>query len=147
MTDLKNGIIEIDGFEITNKTTKQELLEHYGNAVSSASSAYIVDLMQLSVVDNTHFGATFFFHENNKISGIKLVPYIQYASEEWDRTGQQEERRCFCDKWLFAKLGESHKIINGDIEYTFSSSRISCFSNYDIHDGANAGYIIVEFFN
>lgn len=74
-----------------------------------------------------------------------MTPYIDYKSEDWDRLGQQDERRQFCDKWLFERLGEPHKTLNGDIEYSYNSHTISCFSNFDIRDGGNAGYIVIAY--
>lgn len=145
MTDLRNGIIELEEMTITSKTTKQEIDAKFGEVISPASSQNIVYLLKLSSVDDTLFGATFMFNNNGQISSVKLSPYIQYKSEKWDRTGMQEERRQFCDKWLFERLGEPHKILNGDIEYSYNSHSISCFSSFDVREGANAGYIVIAY--
>ena len=142
MTDLKSGILEFEEMTITSQTTKKEFDIKFEKVISPASNQRFVYLLKL---DDTLFGATFMFADNGKISSVKLSPFITYKSEEWDRTGMQEERRQFCDKWLLDRLGTPHKTINGDIEYAFDSHTISCFSNFDIRDGANAGYIVVAY--
>ena len=145
MTDLAKGIIEFEEMTLTSQTTKQEFDKKFAEVISPVSNQQLVYLLKLSTVDNTRFGASFVFNSKGKLSSLKLTPYIQYKSEKWDRIGMQEERRRFCGKWLLERLGEPHKVINGDIEYLYQSHTISCFSNFDIRDGGNAGYIVIAY--
>ena len=144
MTDLSKGIIELEEMTITPETTKQEFDEKFGPVISPASCQTIVYLLKLSAVDNTLFGATFMFNDNGHISSVKLSPYIKYKSEKWDRTGMQEERRQFCDQWLFERLGEPGRNLGG-AEYVFDNLRISCVTHFDLHNGADAGYIVITY--
>ena len=147
MTDLTKGIIEIDGFVITPKTNKNDLINTYRDKLSPISADKMIRFNRLFNIYGSLFGCLFCFDDEYEIQSLKLTPFIEYKSEEGDRTGQQEERREFCDKWLFDRLGAPHKILNRDIEYSYTNIRISCFSNYDIHHGANAGYIVIEYLN
>lgn len=145
MTDLSKGIIKFKEMAITCNTTKREFLNCFSAIVSPASSDKLIYLNQLLTIDNTRFGAIFIFNENENISSLQLIPYIQYKSEKWDRLGQQKERREFCDKWLSERLGIPHKTVSGDIEYSFANCRISSFSNFDVRDAGNAGYITIVY--
>lgn len=147
MTDLKNGIIDLGDIAVTRETTREDLLLVYGDNLSALSTDRYVRFKRLFTVDGNQFGCGFWFDEHCVLESIELTPYIDYKSEEWDRIGQQEERRSFCDKWLYDRLGEPHKIINGDIEYTFQNIKVSCFSNFDIRDAGNAGFITVRYFD
>ena len=170
MTDLAKGIIEVEGFNlkpgmapaqrfhcsnddiitfgkfaITPQTTSADLLSAYSAKLSPVSNQSTQRFKMLFWIDGSRFSCAFHFDESGLISRIKMSPDVEYKSENWDRTGQQEERRQFCDAWLYERLGEPHKDLSGDIEYTFSNVSISCFSNFDIHNGADAGYIVVEY--
>ena len=146
MTDLRNGIIELEEMTITPDTTKEDLMRVYGEQLNkSMSTATFFDFNRLFHIENNEFMIMFSFENAGKIKSIQLWPTVQYKSEKWDRTGMQEERRQFCDKWLYDRLGEPHKVLNGDIEYSYNTHSISCFSNFDVRDGANAGYIVVAY--
>lgn len=148
MTDLKNGIIEFEEMTITPSTTKADLMKVYGEKLNtSMSNDTFLDFNRMFRIDNHEFMVMFSLDRNGKVYSLEMWPTVQYKSERWDRTGRQEERRQFCDKWLADRLGEPHKTINGDVEYSFLNSKISCFSNFDVQNGANAGYIVVEYLN
>ena len=147
MTDLKKGIIDFGDIVVTKDTTREDLLHAYGDKLSAVSIDTYVRFKRLFTIAGHQFGCGFWFGKNGVIESIELTPFIDYKSEDWDRTGRQEERRQFCDKWLYDRLGEPHKIIFGDIEYTFQNVRVSCFSNFDVRDGGNAGFITVRYFN
>ena len=104
MTDLKKGIISFEEMEITPQTTKQDLLDVYGEKLSAVSVDKILKFKKSFTIDGQEFSCWFFVDDDYIISSIKLTPYIDYESEEWDRTGRQEERRQFCDKWLFERF-------------------------------------------
>lgn len=144
MTDLSRGIITFEEMEITPRTTKQDLLNVYGDKLSKVSIDKVLKFKRTFKIDNYEFSCWFYFDDNYNISSIKLTPYIEYKSESWDRTGQQEERRQFCDKWLFDRLGEPD-LNRGGAEYNFDSVRISCVTHFDQHNGADAGYIVVTY--
>ena len=86
----------------------------------------------------------FTLDEEGNISRIQMRPCINYKSEKWDRTGQQEERRAFCDKWLYEQLGAPQRNLGG-AEYIFDNLRISCVTHTDQHNGADAGYIVITY--
>lgn len=144
MTDLYKGIITFEEMEITAQTTKQELLKGFEGFISPASGRNIIYLLKLLSVDGTRFGITFTFNDDESISTLQLTPYIQYTSEKWDRTGRQEERRQFCDKWLLDRLGEPD-LNHGGAEYKFDTVRISCVTHFDQYNGADAGYIVLTY--
>lgn len=145
MTDLSKGILDFGEIVVTPDTAKEELLSVYGEKLSLISTDKYLKFKRSFWVDGTEFSCLFVFDADNKLDYVKLSPYIDYKSEDWDRFGQQEERRRFCDKWLYERLGAPHKTLSGDIEYTFISHKIGCFSNNDIRDGGSAGYIVVTY--
>ena len=147
MTDLSKGIVSFDELIITPQTKKEDLLNSFGEKLSAASSDRSIKFKKSFFVDGFEFSCWFFFDENYKISSIQLTPYIDYKSEEWDRTGQQAERRKFCDKWLFERLGEPHQSTTNVTHYYFNIVEVYSLSHFDLREGADAGYIIIEFKN
>lgn len=145
MTDLRKGILSFDEMEVSSKMSKKEFLYKFKEIISPASGENIIYLMKLLTLDCFKFGVTFTFNDDGTLSTLKLSPYIQYKSEKWDRTGQQEERRQFCDQWLFERLGEGHKVTTNVTHYYFDNIEIYTLSHFDIREGADAGYIIIEY--
>lgn len=146
MTDLTKGIIDFGDIVVSKDTTREDLLNAFGDKLSALSNETILDFNMAFTVENQLFGCMFYIGTDNKISHIEMRPFgLAYKSERWDRTGRQRERREFCDKWLFERLGPPQKEVSGDIEYTFVTHQIACFSNTDVRDGGNAGYIVVRF--
>ena len=145
MTDLSKGFIRLNEMMITPDTTKDDLMRVYGEELNTLmSNATFLDFNRLFQIENHNFMVMFSLNEGGKISSIKLTPYINYKSEKWDRTGRQEERRQFCDKWLFDHLGDPI-LNNGGALYEFDAVRISCVTHFDIHQGADAGYIAITY--
>ena len=169
MTDLSKGIIEIEGFNlkpgmapshrfhcskddiitfggiaISPKTTYSDFLSAYSAKLSPVSSQTTLRFKMLFLIDGNRFSCAFHFNESGLISRIKMSPDIEYKSEDWDRTGQQEERRQFCDAWLYDRLGEPDRNLGG-AEYVYEHIRISCVTHFDQHNGADAGYIVVNY--
>ena len=145
MTDLSKGIVSFDEIQITSNTTKQEVLNYLADAISPVSGKNIVYLLKLLTIENTKFMVIFNFNDNGNIKSLQLTPYIQYKSEKWDRTGRQQERRQFCDKWLFERFGVAHQITTSVTHYFFESVDVYSLSHFDLREGADAGYIVVEF--
>lgn len=171
MTDLTKGIIEIEGFNlkagvdlgcgynpspdkivscgkttISSKTTSSELLSTYKEQFSpNMSCDTVLKFRMLFLICGIPFGCTFWFDNSGLISRIEMSPFIKYKSESWDRAGKQEERREFCDKWLFEQLGVPHKESANVTLYNYSNVEVYSISHFDLREGADAGHIIVKF--
>lgn len=144
MTDLSKGIIDFGEIVVTPTTTKDELLKVYGDKLSSISTDTWIKFKRSFIVDNHEFSCLFIFNNDLRLSSIRLTPYIDYKSEDWDRTGRQAERREFCDKWLYEQLGEPKANLDGAV-YQYKDVRIACVTHFDIHQGADAGYIVITY--
>ena len=145
MTDLKNGIIDLGDLTITRDTTKEGLLRVYGDVLSTISSDSWLRFKRLFTIDGHQFGCWFIFDQNGDITSVEMTPWIEYKSEEWDRAGQQEERREFCDKWLFEKLGFPHQPSTNVTLYSYEGLEIYSISHFDQRNGADAGHIVIRF--
>ena len=146
MTDLRKGIIDLGEITITPHTTKDDLLLVYGEKLNTnMSTSTFLDFNRLFHVDNDEFMIMFSFNTEGKIRAIQLWPTVQYKSESWDRTGRQEERRQFCDKWLFERLGEPVKISESVTLYEYEELEVYSFSHFDLRNGADAGYIVISY--
>lgn len=143
MTDLSKGILDFGEIVVTPDTAKEELLAVYGEKLSPASNNTFLDFNMLFSIEGQLFMCLFCFGKNNKIEYVELTPYITYKSEKWDRTGRQEERRQFCDGWLYEHLGEAPRNLGG-AEYVFEGIRIATVTHFDQREGADAGYIVVR---
>ena len=144
MTDFKNGTLDFGDIVITKDTTRNDLMAVYGDKLSAISNDRYVRFKRLYTVAGHQFGCGFWFTKAGAIESIEMTPWIDYKSEEWDRTGRQEERRQFCDAWLFKLLGQPQRNIGG-AEYIFEKVRISCVTHFDIHQGADAGEIVITY--
>ena len=144
MTDLSKGIIDFGDVVVTPDTTKKELIGLFGEKLSKISTDTDIKFVRPFCVCENQFSVWFYFNKLYQLSSIKLSPYIDYKSENWDRTGQQEERREFCDKWLYEQLGEPQRNLGG-AEYIFDGLRISTVTHFDQHNGADAGYIVITY--
>lgn len=145
MTDLRKGVLELQEMTITPNTAMPDLMKVYGEWLNkSMSNSRFLDFNRLFQVENHEFMIMFSFNDAGKIETIQLWPTVQYKSEKWDRTGMQEERRQFCDKWLLERLGEPDRNLGG-AEYVFKDLRVSCVTHFDLHNGADAGYIVITY--
>lgn len=144
MTDLRKGIIDFGDVVVTHNTTKEMLINLFGDELSKMSTDTDIKFLRSFYIDKTKFSVWFYFNKLYQLSSIKLSPHLDYSSEKWDRTGQQEERRAFCDKWLYEQLGAPQRNLGG-AEYVFDNLRISCVTHTDQHNGADAGYIVITY--
>lgn len=145
MTDLKNGILDFGDIVITKDTTRNDLMAVYGDKLSSISNDVCVRFKRLFIVSGHQFGCFFWFAKNGTIESIEMTPWIDYKSEDWDRTGKQEERRQFCDKWLLEQLGAPHEVSTNVTLYKYQACEVYSYSHFDMREGADAGRIVVRF--
>ena len=145
MTDLKNGILDFGDIVITKDTTRNDLMIVYGDKLSAISNDVYVQFRRLFTVAEHQFGCVFWFSKAGAIESIEMTPLIDYKSEDWDRTGRQEERRQFCDKWLLEQLGVPHEASTNVTLYKYRTTEIYSISHFDIRNGADAGHIVVKF--
>ena len=143
MTDLTQGVIDFGEIIVTPQTTKEELLAVYGKKLSPASNDILLDFNMLFSVEKQQFMCLFWFGKSETIEHVYLYPCITYQSPKGDRTGRQEERRQFCDRWLYKHLGEAPRNLGG-AEYDFDGVRVSTVTHFDQHEGADAGYIAIS---
>lgn len=144
MTDLKNGIIDFGDIIVTRETTREDLLLAFGDKLSGLSNDKYMRFKRLFTVSGHQFGCGFWFNKTGLIESVEMTPLINYKSEDWDRAGQQEERRVFCDRWLLNFLGAPKRNLGG-AEYIFEDLRISCVTHTDIHHGPDAGRIVITY--
>lgn len=147
MTDLSKGIIELDNFIVTPETKRDALATAFEDKLAAFSNANLVKFRRTFIIQGQEFSCFFFFDDTQRIKSIELTPCVEYKSDSDDRTGQQEERRQACNKWLFGQLGNPHKTVDGDVEYRYDGIYIGCFSDFDVRYEHNGGKITIIFEN
>ena len=127
MIELKSGAFDFGSIVVTCDTTKSELLDAYRGTISeSFSGGNRVDLKKPIEFGRSFWWCVFTFSSSGVISSIELIPYgFEYRSEKWDMKGRQEERRQYCEGWLYFHLGAPHK--QGErTEYKFDTVKYFC---------------------
>ena len=145
MTDLSKGIIELENFIVTPETKRDALATAFEDKLAAFSNANLVKFRRTFIIQGQEFSCFFFFDDTQRIKSIELTPCVEYKSDSDDRTGQQEERRQACDKWLFEKLGIPHKESVNVTLYYYPNVEVYSISHFDLREGANAGHIIVKY--
>ena len=138
MNDLKNGIIDIDGFLLT-PTTKVEELEEYFNIKSQSSKEY--NFFEIKIpFNNTGINFTVdAIFDTGKLKEIILRPDIseikaKYNLNTIDRNVWLEyykELRVVLDKWLEEQLGEPTLKTERVTEYKFDKILLGTDSYID----------------
>ena len=117
MTDLKNGIIEINGFSIGPDTKVEELEKYFDIPARRDDSFSFFDFnKEIIMLNGIDFKLLISF-DLEKISSIKLWPQIPEISNKYNLSPYSEEwlpyfkeLRLILDEWLEKQLGlPSHK--------------------------------------
>lgn len=141
MTDLKNGIIEINGFEISSKTKPNEVEQTLSNIIfdngftksKKGQGIYLKN----ALIENQLFNADLFFYEG-KLEDIKLISLH-------DTPLAYEERFKADCEWLKLILGEPTKTGSNGVVYIFDCVQIGA-TNWEC-DGRSGPdeYISISF--
>lgn len=127
MTDLSKGIIEIDGFEISSRTTSSDIIENLKNlnanrVMSKSGNVEIFTFKNVELLNGRfNVDATFI---GKKIKHIKLFSH-------YDTNLSYEERFESDCKWLKSVLGEPHDVLTHTNSYYFNGLHIYSFIERD----------------
>ncbi len=129
MTDLRKGIIEIEGVEISANTTSLDIIENlkksYANhATSKDGNCEIFVFKNIIVIDNSYdIDVTFI---NQKITNIQLFSLYD------EKLSYEELFKADCE-WLKKILGEPTVTGSNGVVYEYGSIQIG--ANYFESDG------------
>ena len=78
MTDLKNGIIDINGFTFTPKTTLDEMLQFFGENVRTleVATGSLVKFLKPYYLTENLYSYAFNFDDKGKITAFGLIPVV-----------------------------------------------------------------------
>lgn len=145
MTDLKNGIIDIGGFEITPNTTLEELIKYtqnkgYNFKVTPTGSFF--KIFKSFFVEHQEFSITFYF-ENGVISYLEMSPYLDNYGE--NRVETQKLLRIASDTWMKNLLGTPEQKTKTITGYNFKWGSIYSVVSDNPLGNYNGGHIKVDF--
>jgi len=148
MTDLKNGIIKINGFVFRPETTKADVLNFFGNKVRVIEFPQIDKVKFLErfyITDNIYSYSFNFDKETGKISKIGLIPTVCK-----DITGNPiavaESKLEQSKEWL--KIFLPDEIASEDDEsicYSYDWGYVIAMVHKDIHYGLLGGEIEIVY--
>ena len=137
MNDLRNGIIDINGFLLTPTTTLEELENHFGiqGEVDDCFSEFNLG-GQLFINNGMQFKLEIVYDNEapNKVWYVKLTPVIPELIKKYDVSEHNCPRdyyndllpyyrdvRAVLDKWLYEQLGEPHENDDHGVGYKFNN--------------------------
>lgn len=147
MTDLRNGVIDIGGFEITPDITLETLLRYLENErinhELTKSYSDILDVFKIFEIEGQNFGLLFWF-KNNKLEQIELHPYLA-LKEKIDRVKSQELRRKTSDSWMEKLLGKPEYKGETSTSYQMACGRIFSYITKNPIENYRGGFITIDF--
>jgi len=158
MMDLKNGIIEIDGFEIGPNTKPEEIENNTKlNVLKKNDGRIIFDSGDnLHRIFNIDFKVRIRYDEDKTIDDIELKPIISSLSGKYSfNIGSYSETfkyfteiRCFLDEWLEKLLGKATEYDETGNLYKFDSIYIYTYVDFVKRDNNPiGGYLTLDYYS
>ena len=141
MNDLRNGILDINGFLVTPQTTARELENHF--RIKAKRSPIVPDYVFFDLGDQTFFNEGIEFSAKmsftgEKLDDIELLPQLPDIAVKYDLTAYSsdwlpyyQELRSILDKWIEKQLGEPTRKNERNTSYFFSPFLINTSSYVD----------------
>lgn len=133
MTDLKNGIINLDGLDIGPTTTLEEIAAHFPKTkITRLEELHVSSIRIIGLLKNEKgvFHSCKFKFKNNLLSGFEVSPHVDNYPEDSDRKEKQEVRRKLCNDWLYQWLGVPDYENKETNVYEFKWGRIIAYSQF-----------------
>lgn len=150
MTDLKNGIIEINGFTFTPKTTLDEMLQFFGENVRTleVATGTKVKFLKRYYLTEDLYSYAFNFDDKGRITTFSLIPVVPDSVVDHGYGERAKHKLESSKKWLKEMIYiQPTTDCNEGISYHFKDCHISAFVQNDLHYGMLGGEITVYFDN
>lgn len=148
MTDLKNGIIEIDGFEFRPGTTIDEVLSFFGNNVRilELTSGQRVKFLKPFYLTENLYAYAFNFNKQGLLTRFALIPVAPDTIVDCGYGEIPKYKLAASKKWLKAMINcVPHTSNDSCVFYKFVNVDYFASITKDIHYGLIGGEIDITY--
>lgn len=138
--DLRNGIITLNGFDLTPETVPEALHQRFPDVKMRERLPRVSFSFGRVCVEETVFLVNISF-SHGRPGNMKLTPVLSAEDMKKTMQGQQEVRRQICDAWLKELLGRPNKQSPEVTSYSLYWGDIQAVSSLGGKSPYEAGFI------
>lgn len=147
MTDLKKGIIEIDGFTIKPGITLKEMQDFFGDKVRivNLSIGPRLKLQNPFYLTKNIYAYNFDFNKNGVLSSFSLIPEVPSTVLDYGQGERAKYQLSKSKKWLKEMITDTANDCDDGISYSFEWGYIVSLILQDRDYGLRGGEITIKF--